>query len=65
MNRFKVTVTNVDAQISLVEIHQADSWQSAVLCHSLVGAEFEELVDDADLEERCETYGYRIQVLPL
>lgn len=65
MNRFKVTVTNVDAQISLVEIHQADSWQSAVLCHSLVGAEFEELVDEDDLHKRCETYGYRIQVLPL
>jgi len=42
------------------ETHRADSWQSAVLSHSDVGAEFEDLVDEFDLEQRCEKYGYVI-----
>ena len=43
------------------ETHRADSWQSAILSHSLVGAEFEDLVDEFDLEQRCEKYGYSIE----
>jgi hypothetical protein len=63
--RFKVIVTDLGSQKTLEEIHQAEGWMSAVLYHSMVGAEFEGLVDELDFEERCEYYGYRIQVLPL
>ena len=65
MKRFAVTVEDLDFQLKRKEVHQADSWQSAVLCHSMVGAEFEDLVDDADLEKRCEDYGYKIEVTQL
>lgn len=44
------------------ETHRADSWQSAILSHSLVGAEFEHLIDEEDLEQRCETFGYIIRL---
>ena len=44
------------------ETHFADSWQSAILSHSLVGAEFEHLIDEEDLEQRCETFGYIIRL---
>ena len=42
------------------ETHFADSWQSAILSHSLVGAEFENLIDEEDLDQRCEKFGYVI-----
>lgn len=45
-----------------VETHFADSWQSAILSHSLVGAEFENLIDEEDLEKRCERFGYIIHL---
>lgn len=45
-----------------VETHFADSWQSAILSHSLVGAEFEHLIDEEDLKQRCETFGYIIRL---
>ena len=43
-----------------VETHFADSWQSAILSHSRVGAEFESLIDEDDLDQRCEKFGYLI-----
>lgn len=62
MKRFAVTVEDLDAQIRCKEVHQADGWISAVLCHSMVGAEFENLVDEDDLQKRCDDYGYKIEV---
>ena len=45
-----------------VETHRADSWQSAVLSHSWIGAEFEGLEDEEDLEKRAAKYGLYIEV---
>ena len=46
--------------LNSAETHFADSWQSAILSHSLVGAEFENLIDEEDLDQRCEKFGYLI-----
>lgn len=46
--------------LNSAETHFADSWQSAILSHSLVGAEFESLIDEEDLDQRCEKFGYLI-----
>jgi len=48
--------------LNSAETHFADSWQSAILSHSLVGAEFENLIDEEDLKQRCETFGYIIRL---
>ena len=69
MKRYNVSVQRreIDDEglpywINSVETHFADSWQSAILSHSLVGAEFEHLIDEEDLEQRCETFGYIIRL---
>jgi len=41
---------------------RADCWQSAVLSHPWLGAEFENLVDEADLEQRAAFFQYEITV---
>ncbi len=67
MKRYKVSVQRreIDDEglpywINSVETHLADSWQSAILSHSLVCAEFESLIDEEDLDQRCEKFGYLI-----
>ena len=69
MKRYNVSVQRreIDDEglpywINSAETHRADSWQSAILSHSLVGAEFESLIDEEDLEQRCETFGYIIRL---
>ncbi len=65
MKRFAVTVEDLDYNVRRKEVHQAESKLMAVLCHSLIGAEFEGMVDEDDLQKRCETYGYHIEVTQL
>jgi len=67
MKRYKVSVQRreIDDEglpywINSAETHRADSWQSAILSHSLVCAEFESLIDEEDLDQRCEKFGYLI-----
>ena len=60
--RYQVTVVDKILNDWSVEVHQADSWQSAVLSHSLLGAEFEDLKDLEDLQSRAFYYGYTITV---
>ena len=62
MKRYQVTVVDKILNARLVEVHQADSWQSAVLSHSLIGAEFEGLKDIKDLQRRADSYEYCIEV---
>ena len=62
VQRRKIDDEGLPYWIGARETHLADSWQSAILSHSLVGAEFESLIDDEDLEQRCETFGYIIRV---
>ena len=65
MKKYIVSVRKVEiydeeivCEISSAETHFADSWQSAILSHSLVGAEFENLIDEEDLVQRCEKFSY-------
>ena len=62
MQRYQVTVVDKILNARFVEVHQADSWQSAVLSHSRLGAEFEELKDLEALQRRAASYGYHIEV---
>ena len=62
MQRYKVCVMDRILNKYKEEIHQADSWQSAVLSHSLLGAEFEGLADEGQLNQRAEIFGYTITV---
>ena len=59
MTQFYIVTVGIPGK-EITETHQADSWQSAVLSHSYIGAEFEDLVDEFDLENRCEKFGYVI-----
>ncbi len=56
---FLVSVS-IDGDAPKVERVFADSVQSAILAHSSVGAEFEDLKGAFDLEERCQEFGYII-----
>ena len=62
MKRYQVTVVDKIENARSVEVHQADSWQSAVLSHSWIGAEFEGLKDKEDLQRRASSYEYYIEV---
>ena len=62
MQRYQVTVVDKVLIARFVEVHQADSWQSAVLAHSRIGAEFEDLEDIEDLQRRAASYEYYIEV---
>ena len=62
MKRYQVTVVDKILNARFVEVHQADSWQSAVLSHSRIGAEFEDLKDIKDLQRRADSYEYYIEV---
>ena len=62
MQRYQVTVVDKTVNDTSVEVHQADSWQSAVLSHSWLGAEFEGLKDKEDLQRRAALYEYYIEV---
>ena len=62
MKRYEVTVVDKILNARFVEVHQADSWQSAVLSHSRIGAEFEGLEDIKDLQRRADSYEYYIEV---
>ena len=62
MKRYNVHVGRYFDGTQLAETHRADSWQSAVLSHSWIGAEFEGLVDEEDLEKRAAKYGLYIEV---
>ena len=62
MKRYEVTVVDKILNARFVEVHQADSWQSAVLSHSRIGAEFEGLKNIADLQRRASSCGYYIEV---
>ena len=62
MKRYRVEVVDKIKNTRTVEIHQADSWQSAVLSHSCIGAEFEGLEDIKDLQRRADSYEYYIEV---
>ena len=62
MQRYRVEVVDKIENARSVEIHQADSWQSAVLSHSWIGAEFEGLKDKEDLQRRASSYEYYIEV---
>ena len=62
MQRYRVLVSNRLSHEEKEEIHQADSWQSAVLSHSWIGAEFEGLLDEKDLSHRCGKYHLYIDV---
>ena len=62
MQRYQVTVVDKICNSRSIEVHQADSWQSAVLSHSWLGAEFEGLKDKEDLQRRAASYEYYIEV---
>ena len=62
MKRYNVHVGRYSDGTQKDETHRADSWQSAVLSHSWIGAEFEDLVDEEDLEKRAAKYGLYIEV---
>ena len=62
MKRYNVRVGRYSDGTQKAEAHRADSWQSAVLSHSWIGAEFEDLVDEEDLEKRAAKYGLYIEV---
>ena len=62
LQRYKVTVVDKIVNDTSVEVHQADSWQSAVLSHSWLGAEFEGLKGKKDLQRRAASYEYCIDV---
>lgn len=62
MQRYIVNVRRYSDGTQLAETHRADSWQSAILSHSWIGAEFEDLVDEEDLEKRAAKYGLYIEV---
>ena len=62
MQRYRVEVVDKIKNVRSVEVHQADSWQSAVLAHSWLGAEFEGLKDKEDLQRRAASYEYYIEV---
>ena len=62
MRRYRVEVVDKIRNSRSVEVHQADSWQSAVLSHSWLGAEFEGLKDKEDLQRRAASYEYYIEV---
>lgn len=62
VNRRELDDERLPYWLNSVETHFADSWQSAILSHSLVGAEFENLIDEEDLEQRCEAFGYVIHL---
>ena len=62
MQRYQITVVDKLLNARSVEVHQADSWQSAVLSHSLLGAEFEDLKSMEDLQRRASSYEYYIEV---
>ena len=62
LQRYRVEVVDKLFNAKSVEVHQADSWQSAVLSHSLLGAEFEGLKDMEDLQRRASSYEYYIEV---
>ena len=62
MQRYRVEVVDKIKNARSVEVHQADSWQSAVLSHSWLGAEFEGLKDKEDLQRRAASYEYYIEV---
>ena len=62
MQRYRVEVVDKIENARSVEVHQADSWQSAVLSHSWIGAEFEGLKDKEDLQRRASSYEYYIEV---
>ena len=59
MKRYSVTVVDTNG-VGHEETHQADSWQSAILSHSMLGAEFEMLFDDEDLDARAADMGLTI-----
>ena len=61
VHRREIDPESLPYWISSYETHFADSWQSAILSNSLVGAEFESLIDEEDLEQRCQKFGYRIR----
>lgn len=60
-----IVSVSVDGAEPKVERVYTDSWQSAILAHSSVGAEFEDLVDEFDLERRCQEFGYIIDWRPV
>lgn len=62
MKRYNVHVGRYSDGTQKAETHRADSWQSAVLSHSWIGAEFERLVGEEDLEKRAAKYGLYIEV---
>lgn len=62
MQRYRVEVVDKIKNARSVEVHQAASWQSAVLSHSWLGAEFEGLKDKEDLQRRAALYEYYIEV---
>ena len=62
MQRYRVEVVDKIKNARSVEVHQADSWQSAVLSHSWLGAEFEGLKGKEDLQRRAVSYEYCIEV---
>ena len=60
VHRRKLDDEGVPYWLNSTETRFADSWQSAILSHSRVGAEFESLIDEDDLDKRCEKFGYLI-----
>ena len=62
MQRYRVEVVDKIKNARSVEVHQADSWQSAVLSHSWLGAEFEDLKNKEDLQRRAASYEFYIEV---
>ena len=60
-----IVSVSTDGTEPKVEQVYADSWQSAILCHSSIGAEFEFLIDEFDLEVRCQEFGYIIDWRPV
>ncbi len=63
--RHFIVSVSVDGAEPKVEQVYAGSWQSAILAHSSVGAEFEDLKDEFDLEARCEEFGYIVDWRPV
>ena len=55
MKRYSVTV--YDRYGAHTEVHQADSWQSAIPAHSKLGAEFDGLNNSEDLTSKADTLG--------